>query len=72
MIYTLWDGNVICDPPEFVNEDTRLILLSDSKSAELTFVRMNNGAFNKHYNHVGHLESKERSRIQPAQLFNFS
>ena len=22
--------------------------------------------------HVGHLESKERLRIQPAQLFNFS
>ena len=23
-------------------------------------------------NYVGHLESKERLRIQPAQLFNFS
>ena len=28
--------------------------------------------YNKIYMYVGHLESKERLRIQPAQLFNFS
>ena len=27
---------------------------------------------NAEFMYVGHLESKERLRIQPAQLFNFS
>ena len=39
---------------------------------DLYIIHINTSFDSDIYIYVGHLESKERLRIQPAQLFNFS